>query len=1105
MSSFAAFVFIQFGVLFNTAMTRHIVYVNSNKFISLTNQTGKTWSTAFASLQYALSSAEANDEIWIAYGIYENIQQSTSFLVNNTPVRLYGGFIGNETSINDRYLHNVSTILSGNNQHVVIMMINAPHSLLDGIIIEHGLIYRVNLYDWSDSGAGGLTIVDSDNVTLNNIKFNSNSGRRGGGLSISDSNNVVINNCQFNTNHATYGGALYTDHTVNVIINNTKFHDNSVWTGHVRGQPFGGYGGAICTFDDTNMIIDNTILNRNNAQRLGGGLYTSGTGHNMIIRNTQFNGNNAMFGGGARTGNSHNAVITNVTFNNNNADVSGGGIFTVVNTNMIITNTALNNNTATDGGGLYTKNSHVTINNVQFNRNNAVTNGGALYTDASHNMKIIKSVFNNNNAGSNGGALYTDESNNITINDSVMNSNNAKHYGGGIMTHNSRKMIIIDCQFDSNNAHFEGAGLYANTSDNFNIFNTVFNNNNAGSDGGALYTKNSDYVIINNSVLNGNSATGGGGLCAYNSHNMIIHNTQFNENMANNDGGGLCTYFSDNMSVYGTLMTNNEANFNGGAIYAKYMDAILINNSEFNNNTAMDGAALYVVRINVISIMNVWCGHNNAGRFGGCAMFFTPNYKSINCYVFVDQLTVVHNSARNGGGTYLRSVCDYMWINSTFSENKALISGGATVIESALSETMVMFNGCKWNSNRADYEGGGLFINNTNVEFFNSSIVHNSAGLNGGGIVVYGNSANIIAFNSVIDGNSADFGAGISLISTTYEGSSSQVFLYNSRLNSNTALIKGGGMYVNGGMFNTFVCVVSSNTAHLGEGGGLFYEHGVYADLNSVFINNTGYRGGGIYIGNDHIVLNQTNIIQNNASFGGGVYNTQYFVDVKNRFLVDFEGNRATLGGGAVYNNLFKKPGYFLLICNNNTIHCNQNNMASYGSNMSSKAKSIVVTLQNYTKYASDLQILHLYHIVITIYDDYANRISKTNENIFVEWNSSNNNDIEFEILETHNTLFANGSANVFLELKLTDGIKYNNIKFEYDFACSVLIQGNRLSESLTNIPCNNIVHKLTNPGHGYIVVISVIFSIISMICVVCASIYAIYRNCTNNINILYT
>lgn len=115
------------------------IYVDADAFG--TND-GTSWDNAYNHLQDALANASGSDEIWIAEGTYypdEGANQtqgnrSASFYIPNTKdgLKIYGGFSGSESSLEQRNLAANKTILSGdidqnnsfseNSYHVVFLI-----------------------------------------------------------------------------------------------------------------------------------------------------------------------------------------------------------------------------------------------------------------------------------------------------------------------------------------------------------------------------------------------------------------------------------------------------------------------------------------------------------------------------------------------------------------------------------------------------------------------------------------------------------------------------------------------------------------------------------------------------------------------------------------------------------------------------------------------------------------------------------------------------------------------------------------------------------------------------------------------------------------------
>ena len=77
---------------------------------------GTSWSNAFTDLQTALATANNGDAIWVAKGTYtptSSNDKTISFRMKNG-VKIYGGFLGSETTLSARNWIQNATILSGN-------------------------------------------------------------------------------------------------------------------------------------------------------------------------------------------------------------------------------------------------------------------------------------------------------------------------------------------------------------------------------------------------------------------------------------------------------------------------------------------------------------------------------------------------------------------------------------------------------------------------------------------------------------------------------------------------------------------------------------------------------------------------------------------------------------------------------------------------------------------------------------------------------------------------------------------------------------------------------------------------------------------------------
>jgi hypothetical protein len=190
---------------------------------------GRSWATAFQSLTNALSQAGAEDEIWVARGIYypaaHALDRQAAFVLKDG-VGVYGGFAGVETQRVDRNWFTNVTVLSGdldrndyvdgwgiswaatnlagtNAFHVVVAEDVGDSTILDGFYITGG---RADAPVGLDRNGGGLRVVSNTGPRLAHLTVAGNlAAGQGGGAYLEDCDPAVVN-CAFRGNTANGGG-----------------------------------------------------------------------------------------------------------------------------------------------------------------------------------------------------------------------------------------------------------------------------------------------------------------------------------------------------------------------------------------------------------------------------------------------------------------------------------------------------------------------------------------------------------------------------------------------------------------------------------------------------------------------------------------------------------------------------------------------------------------------------------------------------------------------------------------------------------------------------------------------------------------------------------
>jgi hypothetical protein len=275
-------------------------YVNQN---ATGTGTGTSWTNAYTNLQAAISLAISGDEIWVAAGNYKpttTTDRNISFTLNSS-IKMYGGFVGTETTLAQRdYLTN-TTILNGdigqvgtdtdNTYHIVKCTAATITTRLDGFRIMNGHAHDSEAY------GGGMYINGVCAPIIVNCTFvNNYSNATGAAIYISSTSTsfTQIDNCVFSYNLAYgsvlggSGGILYQSNG-NLSIKKSSFLSNT-----------GNIGGAL-HLRGSKCRIDRCVIagNMSAGQSIAAGIYATLldelTMYNTLIIGNESEVNAAMF------------------------------------------------------------------------------------------------------------------------------------------------------------------------------------------------------------------------------------------------------------------------------------------------------------------------------------------------------------------------------------------------------------------------------------------------------------------------------------------------------------------------------------------------------------------------------------------------------------------------------------------------------------------------------------------------------------------------------------------------------------------------------------------------------------------------------------------
>ncbi|WP_123921969.1 MBG domain-containing protein [Flavobacterium sp. LM4] len=706
---------------------------------------GSSWSNASDNLQKTISLSSGNTQVWIAKGTYtpkvapapnDNPKDRNNTFGLKKDVKLYGGFIGSETSISERNITTNETILSGN---------------LGGGNYAHHVVFIHALEENENYYVNGVTISDGKCDVLGYY----NVSKEVGGNSFND--NLK---------------AKYPDWFV--AMDESPYYQLASIGLQLAG--FGSLPGvpSVPGGDIKRVQISNTSYPQSN----GGGIYN--VGGILTLENVTFKNNTGIFGAAVSLQEGARTTIKNSTFTNNTATNNGGAVVSN-DSYLTITGGSFNNNSSLLGGAVVEIGGRsLNISGASFTNNKANNNqtdigfGGAIFIEKVSNAdsatRIIDNCTFNSNSAAIAGAIYAGENiSNLKITNSTFTSNNAllianntlADGGGAIKLQNVINAEVTSNKFINNSAS-KGMGgacvLYDTNGVTFS--GNTFSGNTSLLGGALCLLKNRNSTTISGNTFNGNSVTDtsvfsasgyGGALVSSSDNNVKISENTFTHNTATKQGGGI--YFET--STVNSIINKNNFNTNssqkfGGAIFASTPGAAIAGQLSLNENT--------------------FDNNSSVERGGG---IFLINALTAN----------VNNNTFTGNKAYIGAVVDIESSAKTNFFNNTIRANVGTTNSSGQSSGIVATLGgvskiC--NNTFTGNEGfTALFYDNATVDFVNNTVWNEKSSF---GIYMF--SKNIKLYNNILEdvggpSTSADVQNNSFRYTNNYVGSKSNVLETN--------------------------------------------------------------------------------------------------------------------------------------------------------------------------------------------------------------------------------------------------------------------------------------------------------------------------------------
>lgn len=300
------------GDAIETIVKEDFIYVGTCYYVSLQgndDNNGLSWDEAFLSIDYALKKAYSSDQIWVT-GQYYPLNDT---LVIPEKVSLYGGFSGNETSLEHR---SGVTIIDG----IGTVRCVSNFGTLDGFTVSNGK---------SEVGAG----IYNCHGTVSNCTVTRCSAEHSGAGIYNNSGRIL--NCTLNNNDSAYlAGGIYNDLG---IIESCLCKNNTA-------REFGaGIYNAEGTVNNSKVYQNGSV----DSNCFGSGIYNlTGTVQSCLVTsNIGGSGAGIYNNGGFITCSRIQGNLSNLSGNN------GAGVFIL--SNGVLENSLVIGNQGVENGGVY--------------------------------------------------------------------------------------------------------------------------------------------------------------------------------------------------------------------------------------------------------------------------------------------------------------------------------------------------------------------------------------------------------------------------------------------------------------------------------------------------------------------------------------------------------------------------------------------------------------------------------------------------------------------------------------------------------------------------------------------------------------------------------
>ena len=209
---------------------------------------------------------------------------------------------------------------------------------------------------------------------------------------------------------------------------------------------------------------------------------------------------------------------------------------------------------------------------------------------------------------------------------------------------------------------------------------------------GAILIAEGGVFDLSGGKITGNEAVNGGAIYIAKG-TMNMSGGEICGNTAATNGGAVYVAANGKLNVTGGKLCDNKAGTHGGAVYCATNAGFSMNGAEVvDNEAANSGGGIYLLK-QTVAISNSVISGNKAGKSGGAAFFNGTT-------VTLSDVTVKDNQSVTGGGIY---------------HNAPATANPETGVEEPYRSTLVMEGASVISGNKADTNGGGVYVFHENI------------------------------------------------------------------------------------------------------------------------------------------------------------------------------------------------------------------------------------------------------------------------------------------------------------------------------------------------------------------------------------------------------